>query len=679
MPKDLQDLSKLSLSEQEAAIVEDLLFCCQGIDGAYIHSNPLTDPFAVRTFTVHKKLDKSLRDLTERILPICSNYSMVVRFIEEKSKYEFGLVNQALAATLKSLIRDFAVLVAQLEHQSNMGNLTLQKFWFYIQPSMRTMEVLFSVLTPINKVNNFFTTFMFFALNFVTGREQLTGSKHWWKCVKHTALQDFLVYWASLPYFEMLENWIYKGIINDPYSERYTIRRESVPAFLEQLSSKILNTGKYLNVVRQSDLDVKCPTAESLMYTLEKRLYIDKIEQAFQYASSLLLDLLMNKMDLMARLRSIKHYFMLDQGDFVVQFMDLTEHELKKPADEILLSRLETLLELSLRTSTANVDPYKDDLRVDLLPFDLVSQLFKILSIETKQEKDYKEVTDIRLSGLESFSFDYTVHWPVSLVLNRKALTRYQMLSRHFFYAKHVERQLCNVWVKDKSSKILQSTSASLCSHAYALRQRMLNFVQNFEYYVMFEVVEPQWQIFEANMAKVSNIDEVLLHHTDLLSNCLKDCMLTDSDLLKTLHKLMMICVTFCNFMQRLSANLDSSNNVQPTLSSSLSSSLSASWRDEKEKRKVINKALSEHMDEITSNDNYELTVANFDTNFSKYLVDLLDKIVDYSVSKCEHKLLNIIHRLDYNGFYKKQLDKLVVEKRLSSSKKMGAGDSSKN
>ncbi|KAK6168732.1 hypothetical protein SNE40_019917 [Patella caerulea] len=50
-------------------------------------------------------------------------------------------------------------------------------------------------------------------------------------------------------------------------------------------------------------------------------------------------------------------------------------------------TRLETLLELALRTSTANVDPFKDDLKVELLPFDLITQLFKILTIDTKLEK----------------------------------------------------------------------------------------------------------------------------------------------------------------------------------------------------------------------------------------------------------------------------------------------------
>ncbi|KAL0179958.1 hypothetical protein M9458_025400, partial [Cirrhinus mrigala] len=53
----------------------------------------------------------------------------------------------------------------------------------------------------------------------------------------------------------------------------------------------------------------------------------------------------------------------MDKGDFFVHFMDLTEEELKKPVDDIVPPRLEALLELALRMSTANTDPFKDDLK----------------------------------------------------------------------------------------------------------------------------------------------------------------------------------------------------------------------------------------------------------------------------------------------------------------------------
>lgn len=55
-----------------------------------------------------------------------------------------------------------------------------------------------------------------------------------------------------------------------------------------------------------------------------------KIEKAYSYASKTLLDLLMDDRALMDRLRSIKHYFLMDLGDFFVQFMDLAEDEMKK-------------------------------------------------------------------------------------------------------------------------------------------------------------------------------------------------------------------------------------------------------------------------------------------------------------------------------------------------------------
>ena len=57
--------------------------------------------------------------------------------------------------------------------------------------------------------------------------------------------------------------------------------------------------------------------------------------------------------------------YLIYEGDFMVQLMDLAEAELCKKMDEIAPSRLESLLELALRCSTANADPYKDDLRLE--------------------------------------------------------------------------------------------------------------------------------------------------------------------------------------------------------------------------------------------------------------------------------------------------------------------------
>lgn len=63
-----------------------------------------------------------------------------------------------------------------------------------------------------------------------------------------------------------------------------------------------------------------------------------------------------------------------------MHFMDLTEEELKKPVDDIVPPRLEALLELALRMSTANTDPFKDDLKVGT---DTAPLQFYIISVKS--------------------------------------------------------------------------------------------------------------------------------------------------------------------------------------------------------------------------------------------------------------------------------------------------------
>jgi gamma-tubulin complex component 2 len=68
----------------------------------------------------------------------------------------------------------------------------------------------------------------------------------------------------------------------------------------------------------------------------------------------------------------------------MVHFMDIAEEELSKKQNSIVLNRLESLLELSLRITSANSDPYKDDLRVKLFSIDLKTMLERLISIGTQ-------------------------------------------------------------------------------------------------------------------------------------------------------------------------------------------------------------------------------------------------------------------------------------------------------
>ena len=51
---------------------------------------------------------------------------------------------------------------------------------------------------------------------------------------------------------------------------------------------------------------------------------------------------------------------------------------------------------------------------------------------------------------------------------------------------------------------------------AFALLQRMLNFIQGLQYYMSYEVLEPNWRYLERKISQVKTIDEVLERHTGI-------------------------------------------------------------------------------------------------------------------------------------------------------------------
>lgn len=77
-----------------------------------------------------------------------------------------------------------------------------------------------------------------------------------------------------------------------------------------------------------------------------------------------------------------------------------------------------------------------------------------------------------------------------------------------------------------------------------------MNAIQNIEYYMMIEVIEPTWHTFVEKIECVENVDEVLLVHQDFLDDCLHNCMLKDPELLRLIGKLCDICLSFCKFIQ---------------------------------------------------------------------------------------------------------------------------------
>ncbi|KAB2096467.1 hypothetical protein ES319_A01G110200v1 [Gossypium barbadense] len=506
----------------ELILIDDLLFALVGIEGRYISIKRVHGKADVVSFQVDASMDLALQELAKRIFPLCGSYLLIDEFVESRSQFKHGLVNHAFAAALRAFLLDYQAMVAQLEHQFRLRRLSIQGLWFYCQ-------VLLCLI-----------------------------------CCR--------------------ARWIYEGVIDDPYGEffiaenkslqkesltqdydakywrqRYSLKKD-IPSFLANIAGTILTTGKYLNVMRECGYNVQVPVSENskLMTFGSNHQYLECVKAAYEFASGELLSLIKEKYDLIGKLRSIKHYLLLDQGDFLVHFMDIAREELLKKHDEISVEKLQSLLDLALRTTAAAADPCHEDLTCCVERASVLKGLSRLKDLDIKNVSHSNDLEEpISITGLETFSLSYKIQWPLSIVISRKALTKYQLIFRFLFHCKHVERQLCGAWQMHQGVRALNSHGTAI-SRSSLLCRSMLRFINSLLHYLTFEVLEPNWHVMHGRLQTAKSIDEVIQHHDFFLDKCLKECLLLLPELIQKVEKLKSLCLQYAAATQWLiSSSID--------------------------------------------------------------------------------------------------------------------------
>ncbi|KAH6904213.1 gamma-tubulin complex component 2 [Coprinopsis sp. MPI-PUGE-AT-0042] len=658
-----ESLDRVPLEVQEAMILEDLLFVLTGIEGEHITYHPDyspedDDPLQGIQFTISPYLDPSLRDLVERILPLGTYYTAIYAFIESRSHLDYGLINHALCAAVRDMLKDYQTLLSQLEHAFNTSpQFSLQKLWFYVHPTIHTLSLIYQLIQELEDHSSSLSSdegssddedpeeaarnealglggaklkavLSEFGKGdssgiYVKGGEVLTvifeRMQHMAGDPTAHAIYSSLLRAAGKPYVEMLTTWVTTGNLVDPYEEllvkeskfidrgilemdytdeywerRYTLRDGStssgskrhlagvppprtpggrlpggacIPPLLESWKHKILLAGKYLNVIRECGIDItresEFKSAHGL--SMDEESFYAFLEEAYSFANKTLLDLLLKDQQLIPRLRSLKRYFFLSQASFLTHLLDLSGTELRKASRSASIVKLQSLLDLALNNDAQGEDAlYREDVKVTMADSGLYDFLLKVVNVsgvigkddkdepvpeeQPKKDKDDKKSS---MQAIDALTLDYTVKFPLSLVISRKTILRYQLLFRFLLHLKYVEQSLSSMWIEQKTATPWRSRTPHHPDferwrlRVCLLRTRMLAFVQQILAFATFEVLEPNWRKLAAKLEKVTTVDQLLRDHVDFLDTCLKECMLTSSKLLKAYSRLILTCSTF--------------------------------------------------------------------------------------------------------------------------------------
>lgn len=391
---------------------------------------------------------------------------------------------------------------------------------------------------------------------------------------------DFLIQKTIQPYIQMLGKWIYFGILDDIYDEffveekikesfnnkndgevtedfwqdKYILHKNKVPVFLEQLAQKIFLTGKYVNVIRsynpEQKLNTKITLLDNYVFTLYNEDLRLAIDSAYKWANTELTNIIFNREGLISRLNSLKHYFFLDTGDLFLQLMDLADLEFRKNCRNASLSRLQNFLDIALRSSMVNTDPFKESVSCSLSRFSTFEifqafQNYKGLKKYTKKEFEDKYGFGSNFESkkvYETFDIEYKLGFPLNLIVSKAVVLRYQILFRYLFTLKFAERELNGAWLVFQQHRDLNNNS--FIRLASALIQRMLHFCKTLIYHFAYEVVEKNWNILMQQLKKKVNVFEDIINFQEsFLKSCFNETLLFDKNFKELVWKVVMFFI----------------------------------------------------------------------------------------------------------------------------------------
>ncbi|GLC59399.1 hypothetical protein PLESTB_001482000 [Pleodorina starrii] len=431
-----------------------------------------------------------------------------------------------------------------------------------------------------------------------------------------------------------------------------------VPIFMLPLKELILRTGKYQNVLREcgqpvaqlvvpqstSAAAVGAPPAPLPPLTYDPTNpggLQQHVRAAHGAASSALLGFLLRGVGaggrgggaggrgggagLLAVLRSIKHFFLLDQGDVLVSIMEVADEELCKPAKAISRTRLQSLLEMAVKMSSAASDPHADSLGFEMDPRSLES-LAKaaaiVAAVGSAAGSDMSRTASVSggpdspfgtpgphsgawgqgtggrplplprtpggsrllgprdqdLPGWELFLPTLKLGWPATLVVGAEELLQYQLLFKHLWGLKRAERQLEATWLLLQGTKRLERMGTSLPPQAASRRRKQmavahalchqLHFtIQELLRYGTQDVLEPLWNCLEEGVQqRAADVDQVIEMHRDFLRRAAAGLLLDQPRALRCMTTLQQSAAGFARHItalwDRLQAGLETSSKA---------------------------------------------------------------------------------------------------------------------
>ena len=459
----------------------------------------------------------SLTSLVASILPLCEKAAFVVLFLERHQGFEFGIVGQTLNLFVAESFGSFLSTIAQLEgilRSAESLSLTGLRFNLQaavIQDRLRTLAGLCVKLWGVRGGQ---------LIDAIGGFRETLGSPDGLAIAEEAhkrSLQAFL---------PLLADWQKRGI--DQFGDlKFDLDgRIYLPKILRGLEDRIMNTASNLELLRRAHYVVKhCDIQLEVSSLKSFNIFSERIH--YRSSSELLLFFRRN-LGIDKMFCSFRKFFLAGAGDWLATFLDLSITELEKSVREILPHRLDALLDVAIRASSASSDPFKENLKVKL--------------ILGSQADSGADILGIRALTIQP----KTIAAPLNIIFSDEAILKYQAIFRNLVYGRWVDRKLGEVWLE------FQKNASSAERGSTALLSRMFHFCKNFVFFCAAAADARFHEFLEFSRSSESFAD-IKQKHEKCLDGICADLLLTPDSavLLRSVSKILSTCALFASHLRR--------------------------------------------------------------------------------------------------------------------------------
>ncbi|XP_077516046.1 gamma-tubulin complex component 3 isoform X3 [Amblyomma americanum] len=544
----------------EQKVLRDLLFCLQGVSSSLVQFHDV--PIGSYAIDPEGQVSCAQRRHVRRVAELGRLRSRVDRFCRPETT-RLGLLCDAFVGALQAEMAEYYRLLALLDAQlclpeEGAGALTMRRVMAWNNKPIAKLRLLGDLVESCAGLKG----------------GQLASLLHASLANGDPEASDLvrrLLLAVLQPWYGMLCRWIQTGQLEDVHCEffiatnpavpveslwhdKYYLRKNMVPSFLsEEQARKILCTGKAVNFLlhvcqgtpQQADLPPPHPV-ECLLDGQREDSFLEFLDQTYHARNFRVLSALNSQFKFREHLQALRQFLLLGQGDFVRQLMDVLDEQLNQPAQRLHEHTLNEALSEAVRTTNAQfVDP------------DILKRLeIKLLDINPGD------------TGWDVFSLFYRVDGPIGMVFTPYCMSLYLRLFNHLWRAKHMEyvataawkQQMVNLKIKNRQHAAEIQPVLHQC---HMVLSEMMHFMQQVQYYMVFEVIECSWAELESQVAQAQDLDQVIHAHDDFLAALMTRALLDPEsrDILSQLRSIFDQVLRFKQVQEELLAQLNSGSN----------------------------------------------------------------------------------------------------------------------